>query len=62
MGRTRRQEQCNLYAKKGSGIKINSLETKKIAAIATTTNWFTEQYLKEKGFANLVSSSSHHQC
>jgi len=45
------------YAKKGSGIKINSLEdAKKIAAIATTTNWFTEQYLKEKGFANLVSS------
>jgi len=45
------------YAKKGSGIKINSLEdAKKIAAIATTTDWFTEQYLKEKGFANLVSS------
>jgi polar amino acid transport system substrate-binding protein len=46
-----------LYAKKGSGIKINRLEeAKKIAAIATTTNWFTEQYLKDKGFTNLVSS------
>lgn len=45
------------YAKKGSGIKINSLEeARKLAAIATTTNWFTEQYLKNKGFTNLVSS------
>jgi len=45
------------YAKKGSGIKINSLEeAKKIATIATTTDWFTEQYLKSKGFTNLVSS------
>ncbi|MCE5265266.1 MAG: transporter substrate-binding domain-containing protein [Deltaproteobacteria bacterium] len=45
------------YAKKGSGIRIGSLdEAKKISAIATTTNWFTEQYLKEKGFTNLVSS------
>jgi polar amino acid transport system substrate-binding protein len=45
------------YAKKGSGIRINSLEeAKKIAAIATTTDWFTEQYLKSKGFTNLISS------
>ncbi|MCX5816664.1 MAG: transporter substrate-binding domain-containing protein [Proteobacteria bacterium] len=45
------------YAKKGSGIKINSLEEAgRLAAIATTTNWFTEQYLKSKGFTNLVSS------
>jgi polar amino acid transport system substrate-binding protein len=45
------------YAKKGSGIRINSLEeARKIAAIATTTDWFTEQYLKSKGFTNLVSS------
>ena len=45
------------YAKKGSGVKINSLEeAKKIAAIATTTDWFTEQDLKSKGFTNLVSS------
>lgn len=46
-----------LYAKKGSGIRINSLEeAKAIAAIATTTNWFTEQHLKREGFKNLLSS------
>ena len=46
-----------LYAKKGSGIRINSLEdAKKLAAIATTTNWFTEQHLKREGFRNLLSS------
>jgi ABC-type amino acid transport substrate-binding protein len=45
------------YAKKGSGMKLKSLEeAKKLATIATTTNWFTEQYLKSKGFTNLVSS------
>lgn len=46
-----------LYAKKGSGIRINSLEeAMTIAAIATTTNWFTEQHLKREGFKNLRSS------
>ena len=46
-----------LYAKKGSGIKIDNLEdAKKVKAIATTTDWFTEQYLKSKGFTNLISS------
>lgn len=46
-----------LYAKKGSGIRINSLEqAKAIAAIATTTNWFTEQHLQREGFNNLRSS------
>jgi len=45
------------YTKKGSGIRINSLEeARKMAAIATTTDWFTEQYLQGKGFTNLVSS------
>jgi polar amino acid transport system substrate-binding protein len=45
------------YAKKGSGIRISCLEdARKVAAIAKTTNWFTEQYLKSKGFTNLVSS------
>jgi len=45
------------YAKKGSGIRINSLEeARKMTAIATTTDWFTEQYLQGKGFTNLVSS------
>jgi polar amino acid transport system substrate-binding protein len=45
------------YAKKGSGIRITSMEdAKKLSAIATTTDWFTEQYLKGIGFTNLVSS------
>lgn len=47
-----------LYARKGSGIRINNLEeAKAIAAIATTTNWFTEQHLKRAGFSNLLSSA-----
>lgn len=46
-----------LYAKRGSGIRVNSLEdARKLPAIATTTNWFTEQNLKREGFTNLVSS------
>lgn len=46
-----------LYARKGSGIRIGSLEeAKKVTAIATTTNWFTEQHLQREGFKNLLSS------
>lgn len=46
------------YAKKGSGVKINSLsDAKKLKTIATTKDWFTEQYLKSKGFSNLSSSA-----
>ncbi len=46
-----------LYAKKGSGIKLATLDdAKKLKAIATTKDWFTEQYLKGRGFTNLVSS------
>jgi polar amino acid transport system substrate-binding protein len=46
-----------LYARKGSGIRISSLdEARSVAAIATTTDWFTEQHLKRLGFSNLVSS------
>ena len=57
MGGAGRQEQRHFLRKKGSGIRIKSLEeAKKVAAIATTTDWFTEQYLKNKGFTNLVSS------
>ncbi|HOG82610.1 MAG TPA: transporter substrate-binding domain-containing protein [Smithellaceae bacterium] len=45
------------YAKKGSGIKMNSLEdARKVSAIGTVTNWFNEQDLKNRGFTNLVSS------
>ncbi len=46
-----------LYARKGSGTKISSLEeARKVAAIGTTTDWFTEQQLKREGFNNLLSS------
>lgn len=46
-----------LYARKGAGIRLASLdEARQVGAIATTTNWFTEQYLKERGFRNLVSA------
>jgi polar amino acid transport system substrate-binding protein len=45
------------YAKKGSGIRVGSLaEARKMPAIATTTNWFTEQYLQREGFKTLRSS------
>jgi len=45
------------YAKKGSGIRISSLEeAKKVSAIATTDTWFNEQDLKDKGFTNLISA------
>jgi polar amino acid transport system substrate-binding protein len=48
---------ASFYAKKGSGIRMNSLdEARKVAAIATTANWFTEQDLRSRGFTNLVSS------
>src|SRR5512139_2835551 len=46
-----------LYARKGAGIRIDSLdEARAVSAIATTTNWFTEQHLKREGFKNLRSS------
>ena len=46
-----------LYARKGSGIRMKSLEdARKVAAIGTTANWFNEQDLKDRGFTNLVSS------
>jgi polar amino acid transport system substrate-binding protein len=45
------------YAKKGSGIRLNSIDdARKVAAIGTTSNWFTEQDLQSRGFTNLVSS------
>lgn len=47
-----------LYIKRGSGIKIRSLEdAKKLKAIGTVRDWFSETFLKEKGFKNLMSVS-----
>jgi polar amino acid transport system substrate-binding protein len=46
-----------LYAKSGSGIRVKTLDdAKAVRAIATTTNWFTEQHLKREGFTNLESA------
>jgi polar amino acid transport system substrate-binding protein len=51
------------YAKKGSGIKLDSLEdARKVAAIGTVTSWFNEQDLKNRGFTNLVSSQLPADC
>jgi len=51
------QNRSILYARKGANIKVGSLdEAKALPAIATTTDWFTEQHLKREGFGNLISS------
>ena len=51
------QNRSILYARKGADIKVGSLdEAKALKAIATTTDWFTEQHLKREGFSNLISS------
>lgn len=51
------QNHSILYARKGADIKVGSLdEAKALKAIATTTDWFTEQHLKREGFSNLISS------
>lgn len=47
---------ASFYALAGSEIKLPDMEAaKSVKSIATTTDWFTEQYLKEKGFTNLNS-------
>ncbi len=47
----------SFYTYKESKIKLTNLEdAKKLKAIATTTAWFSEQYLIRQGFTNLVSS------
>lgn len=48
----------NFYVRKKSNLKIDSLAAAKdIEAIGTVTNWFSEQYLKQQGFTNLVSTA-----
>lgn len=50
------QNSAILFARKGSGITIDSMEdARNIASIATTTQWWTEQYLQSAGFTNLVT-------
>ena len=49
----------NLYARKGSGIEIGTLEeAKKVKKIATATEYYTEQALKKEGFTNLESCAN----
>lgn len=44
------------YALASNPIELPDIEAAKaVPAIATTTNWFTEQALKEQGFTNLQS-------
>ena len=51
------QNSAILFARKGSGITVDSMEdARNVASIATTTQWWTEQYLQAAGFTNLVSS------
>ncbi len=44
------------YLKQGSEITINSIEdAMNLDAIATVSSWFSDQYLRELGFTNLVA-------
>lgn len=44
------------YTKAGSGITISSLQdAKNLSAVGTVNSWFSDQYLRELGFTNLVS-------
>lgn len=47
-----------IYTKSGSGITLNSLnEAKSLNSIGTVSSWFSDQYLRNQGFTNLVSDS-----
>ncbi len=46
------------FTRQGSGVAINSLEdAKSLTSVGTVTSWFSDQYLRELGFKNLVSDS-----
>ncbi|HPN39426.1 MAG TPA: transporter substrate-binding domain-containing protein [Melioribacteraceae bacterium] len=46
------------YTKSGSGITITSLEqAKNLSKVGTVTSWFSDTYLRELGFTNLVSDA-----
>jgi ABC-type amino acid transport substrate-binding protein len=46
------------YIRKGSGITISSLEdAKKLSSVGTVKSWFSDQYLRNLGFTNLVSGN-----
>lgn len=44
------------FTKAGSGIVINSIDdAKNLSAVGTVSSWFSDQYLRDLGFTNLVS-------
>jgi len=44
------------FTKAGSGVVINSLDdAKNLPAIGTVSSWYSDQYLQDLGFTNLVS-------
>ena len=51
-------QRWGFYAKNGSNLSISSLEDgKKVGSIGTYLNDAKEQFLKDKGFANLVTTN-----
>lgn len=46
------------YVLAGSGIAINSIEeARALSSVGTVSSWFSDQYLRNLGFTNLVSDS-----
>ncbi|MFH0735380.1 MAG: transporter substrate-binding domain-containing protein [bacterium] len=46
------------FTKAGSGITISSIDNaKNLSKVGTVTSWFSDEYLRELGFNNLVSNS-----
>jgi len=46
------------FTRQGSGIVIASLDdARSLGAVGTVTSWFSDQYLRQLGFTNLVSHS-----
>lgn len=44
------------FTKAGSGIVINSIDdAKNLSAVGTVSSWYSDQYLQQLGFTNLVS-------
>lgn len=47
-----------VYTKAGSGVTITSLEdARSLSRLGTVNSWFSDQYLRNLGFTNLVSES-----
>ncbi len=47
------------YTKAGSGTSITTLdEARSLNAVGTVSSWFSDQYLRENGFTNLVSDGN----